>query len=88
MWDAISDERTGLQLTTAAGPREHILRSEFGRTHDYILRPQNLRLSHPGGPVCVFISPGNRLAQLYPQALGWYLRISSKLYRIILYNRA
>jgi hypothetical protein len=32
--------------------------------------PSHLRLPQPGGQVLVFISPRNRVAQLYPRALG------------------
>jgi hypothetical protein len=58
-----------LQLLLAVGGAV-ILRSESRRTRDHILlsryeTPPNLK-----GQVDVFISPRNRVAQLYPQALG------------------
>jgi hypothetical protein len=40
------------------------------RTHEYILLSQ-LRLSQPGGPVPVFISPRSRVTQLYTQGTGF-----------------
>jgi hypothetical protein len=47
-----------------------ILRSEFRVTHDHILLFQ-IRDSHKlDGQVPLFISPRNRVARLYPQALG------------------
>jgi hypothetical protein len=58
MWGALSNERTGLSFTIAAGPRQRsYLEYEPHGTHDHIL------LSH-------VISPGNREARLYVQALG------------------
>jgi hypothetical protein len=45
------------------------LGSKSRRSHDHILLP-HLRLPQPGGPGPVFISPRNRVAQLYPRALG------------------
>jgi hypothetical protein len=47
-----------------------ILRSKFRGTHDHILLPQIRDFPNLGGQVPVFISPRNRLARLYPQALG------------------
>jgi hypothetical protein len=47
-----------------------ILRSEFGRTHDHIVLSQIRDYPPPGAPRPVFISPRNRVAQLYPPALG------------------
>jgi hypothetical protein len=46
-----------------------ILRSEFRGTHDYILLCQIRDSSNLEGQVPIFISPGNRVAWLYPQAL-------------------
>jgi hypothetical protein len=57
MWGALSDERTGLPFTIAAGPSP----AEFVT----IFYSPNLE-----GQVPVFISPRNRVAQLYPQAMG------------------
>jgi hypothetical protein len=58
-----------LQLLLALASAD-ILGSESRRTHDNILLPQirdSLRLE---GQVPIFISPRNKVAQLYPQALG------------------
>jgi hypothetical protein len=46
------------------------LRPESRRTHDHILLSQIPDSPNLEGQVPVFISPRNRLAQLYPQALG------------------
>jgi hypothetical protein len=40
-----------------------ILKSESLMTHDHIL-PSQIRDPQPGGQVPIFISPGNRAAQL------------------------
>jgi hypothetical protein len=37
MWNALSDERTGLSFTISTGPRQRILRSESRGIHDHIL---------------------------------------------------
>jgi hypothetical protein len=68
MWGALSDDRTGLPFTIAASII--ILGSESSGTRDHILLSQirdspNLEVQVP-----IFISPRNRVAQLYPQALG------------------
>jgi hypothetical protein len=47
-----------------------ILRSESRGTHDHILLSKIRDSSNLEGQVPVFISPKNRVAQLYPQALG------------------
>jgi hypothetical protein len=55
MWYALSDERTGLSL-------------------QLLLTFASLRFETPlnlEGQVPVFISPRNRVARLYPQALGF-----------------
>jgi hypothetical protein len=72
MWGALSDERTGLSFTTAAGPHQ--------RSHSQVLNPRDSgpyftvsysRLPQPGrARSSVFISPRNRVTQLYSQALG------------------
>jgi hypothetical protein len=71
MWGAFSDERTGLLLTIAVGPRQ---RSHSQVSVPRALRPEfivsDLRLPNLEGQVPVFISSRNRVAQLYPQALG------------------
>jgi hypothetical protein len=53
-----------------------ILKSESRGTHDHILLSQIRDSTNLEGQVPVFISPRNRMAQLYPQALG-YLFIAS-----------
>jgi hypothetical protein len=47
-----------------------ILRSESRGTHDYILLSQIRDSPNLEDQVPVYISPRNRVAQLYPQALG------------------
>jgi hypothetical protein len=47
-----------------------ILRSDFRGTCDHILLSQILDSPNLEGQVPVFISSRNRVAQLYPQALG------------------
>jgi hypothetical protein len=54
-----------LVLTSAV-----IHRSESRGTHDHILLPQIRDSPNLEGQVPVFISPRNRVARLYPQALG------------------
>jgi hypothetical protein len=72
MWGALSDERTGLSFSIAAGPRQRI--------HSLVRVPQDslyhILLSQiEDSPnledqVPVFISCRKRVVQLYPQALG------------------
>jgi hypothetical protein len=47
-----------------------ILRSESRGTHDHILLPQIRDSPNLEGQVSMFISPSNRVARLYPQAMG------------------
>jgi hypothetical protein len=47
-----------------------ILKSESRGTHDHILLSQSRDSPNLDGQVTVFIFPRNRVAQLYPQALG------------------
>jgi hypothetical protein len=67
MLDDLSDEKRVccfqvlLALASAV-----ILRSEFGGTHDHIYS----RLPQPVGSGPSIYTPRNRVAQLYPQALG------------------
>jgi hypothetical protein len=71
MWGALSDERTGLSFTTAAGLRQRShSRFEPRGTHDHILLSQIIHSPNPEGLVPVFMSPMNRMAQLYPKAQG------------------
>jgi hypothetical protein len=71
MRGALSYERMGLSFTIYGGPRQ--------RWHSRVRVPRDswpyftvsdLRLPQLGGPGPLFISPRNRVAQLYPQALG------------------
>jgi hypothetical protein len=65
-----SDERLGhLQLLLAL-TRAVILRSKSCRTHDQISLSQIRDPANLEGQVPVFISCRNRVAQLYPKALG------------------
>jgi hypothetical protein len=71
MWVAIFDERTGMSFKIAAGLASAvILGSESRGIHDYILLSQIRDSSSLEGKVPVFKFPGNRMTQLYPQALG------------------
>jgi hypothetical protein len=49
-----------------------ILRSESRGTHDHILLSQIRDSPNMEGQVPVFTSPMNRVARLYPQALGYF----------------
>jgi hypothetical protein len=70
MWRALSDEKTGhLQLLLVLASAV-ILGSEFRGTHDHILLSQIQDSPNLEGQVPVFISPKNRVDQLYPQTLG------------------
>jgi hypothetical protein len=48
------------------------LGSQSYGTHEHILLPLFFRFPNLEGHVPVFISPRNRIAQLYPRALGKY----------------
>jgi hypothetical protein len=63
MWGALCDERTGLSFILL----QVILRSESRGTLDYILLSQNRDSPNLEGQVPVFISPRNRVTQLYPR---------------------
>jgi hypothetical protein len=70
MWGAVSDERTDLSFTIAAGPRHTVLLwFESRGTHDCNLLSQIRDSPNLEGQVHIFTSPRNRVAQLYPQAL-------------------
>jgi hypothetical protein len=72
IWGSLSDERTGLLFTIAAVfASTVILRSESCGAHDHILLSQIWYSPNPEDQVPVFISPRNRMARLYPQALGY-----------------
>jgi hypothetical protein len=68
MWRALSDERTGLPLKIAASAV--ILESVSRGTRDHILLSQIRDSPTLEGQVLVFIPPRNKVAQLYPHALG------------------
>jgi hypothetical protein len=61
----LSDERMSLSFIIAGGQRSHspLRRAYFTVSHS--------RLPQPGGPGPRVYIPRNRVAQLYPQALGW-----------------
>jgi hypothetical protein len=67
MWGILSDEREDLPFTVVPGI---IHESESGRNHDHTLLSQIEESPNLEGNVPVCISPRNREAQLYPQALG------------------
>jgi hypothetical protein len=70
-WGALSDERTGMSFTIAPGLTSTvILGSKSCRIHDHILLSQIRHSPNLEGQVAVFVSPRNRVVQLYPQALG------------------
>jgi hypothetical protein len=52
------------------------LGSQSRKTQNHILLSKFLRIPQPGGQVSVFISPRDRVAQLYPRALG-FLSVAS-----------
>jgi hypothetical protein len=68
MWGALSDERKGLSFTIAAGPAIAVIpgADSYG-IHDHILLSQIRDSPNLEGQVSVFISPSNRVFQLYPQ---------------------
>jgi hypothetical protein len=71
MWSALSDERTGLPFTIAAGPRQRShSRIRVPGARDHILLSQIRDSPNLEGQVPIFVSPRNRVAQLYPQGLG------------------
>jgi hypothetical protein len=74
MWGALSDERMGLPFTIVlALASESFLGLESRGTRDHILLSQIRDSPNLEGQVPVFISPRNRVAQLYPQALCFLL---------------
>jgi hypothetical protein len=74
MWGALSDERTSLSFTIAADPCQRsyswVRESESRKTHDHILLSQIRDTSNLEGQVPLFIYSRNKVAKLYPQALG------------------
>jgi hypothetical protein len=65
--DAVEKRKLQLLLVLASAI---FLRSESRGTHDHILLSQIRDSSNQEGQVPIFISPRNRMVQLYPQALG------------------
>jgi hypothetical protein len=66
MSGALSDERTGLSFTIAAGLRQGShSQVRFSRDSWHILLSQIRDSSNLEGQVPVFISPKNKVAQLY-----------------------
>jgi hypothetical protein len=76
----LSDDRMGflLQLLLAFTSAV-ILGSESRRTHDHILLSRGWVFLNFEGQILVFISPRNRVPQLYPQALGSFFVASYDL---------
>jgi hypothetical protein len=62
----------GLSFTIAAGPRQRS-HSQVRVPQDHILLSQIRDFPNLETQLLVFISPGNRVAQLYPQATGFLL---------------
>jgi hypothetical protein len=61
----------GLSFTISAGPAsEVILRCESRQSHDHILLSHIRDSPKLEGQVPVFISPRNRMAEIYPPSLG------------------
>jgi hypothetical protein len=73
MWGVLSNERTGHSFTIAADPRQRILWSESRWTCGHIWMSEFRDSYNLKGQVPVFISPRNRLAQLYSRALDSHL---------------
>jgi hypothetical protein len=68
---SLSDERTDLSFTIVAVFTSAVIRrSESRGAHDQILLSQIWDFPNLEDYVPVFISPRNRVARLYPQALG------------------
>jgi hypothetical protein len=74
MWGALSDKRTGLPFTITVVSRQ--------RSHSRVWVPRDSwpyfsasysRLPNLEGHATVCTSPGNRMAQVYPQELGSFL---------------
>jgi hypothetical protein len=67
-----------LQLLSALA-RAVILRSESRGIHNHILLSQIRGFPNLEGYAALFISPSNRVAQLYPQAQGFFFITSCDL---------
>jgi hypothetical protein len=75
MWGAFSDERMGLPFTIAAGSRQiSHFRVRVRGTHDHILLSQIRDSPNLEGHVPIFISPRNRVDQLYSPGTGFPFR--------------
>jgi hypothetical protein len=61
----------GLSFAIAAGPRQRILRTESRGTLDHIVLSQIRDSANLESQGAIFIFSRNRMAQLYPQALGF-----------------
>jgi hypothetical protein len=70
MWGPLSDERMGLSFAIAADSRQHSPSPPGPMTIFISLFQDSHNLE---GQVSIFISPRNRVAQLYPQALVSFL---------------
>jgi hypothetical protein len=70
MWGVLSDDRAGLSQLPLVLASSVIQGSESRGTHDHILLSQSRDSTNLEGGFPVFISPSNRVSQLYPQALG------------------
>jgi hypothetical protein len=70
MWRALSVERSGLQFSVVAGPRQ--------RSLSWVWSPQDswsyFIISIFQGQLPAFISPRNMVAQLYLQAFRTFLK--------------
>jgi hypothetical protein len=72
MWGALSDERTSLSFTFAAGPRQFsYCRVRVPRYSWSYFTVSDQDAPNLEGQVPLFTSPSNRVARLYPQALGY-----------------
>jgi hypothetical protein len=79
MRGALSDERTGLLFTIAAGPRQHShSRVRVPQDYDHILLSQIQDSPNLEGQVPI-LSLRNRVAQLYPQVIGSFFITSYNL---------
>jgi hypothetical protein len=80
IWGALSDEKSGLYFSVLAGHRQcsvsQIWVPRDSCAYFTVYFWDSLFLE---GQVAVFISPRNRVAQLYPRALGFFLPIKLAL---------
>jgi hypothetical protein len=85
MWDALSDERMGLQFTTATGPHQcSNSRVRFPRDSQPYCTVSYSRHSHPGGPgpSCIHI-PQEQGGPVMPPGTGWVVYLCMSLCRTI-----